>query len=617
VKYGSISPTENEPYLCLQKMKRANVESDVPGKKRKLVINEKQLLDRLPCADMYERSYMHRALVSLVVVTRTDFVATASTDGVVKLWKKLEDGIEFVKQFRAHKEAITDMAGSEDGTLLVTISADKTFKVFDVVNFDMINMIKLDFLPGSVCWAYGSASAQARLAISDRESGQISFFDARGDGKALQVANDIHKLPIVCMNYNPVFECMVTVDKSGLMEFWQPVAPFGIPSLLSWRLKSETDLYEFVKTGSVPSCLVFSPDYKMMATFGFSDRQVRVFKVKTGKMIRKFDESIDAELELQRSGDAFRPLDEMDLGRRMAMERDIESNALSQCSNLTFDESGYLLLYPTYLGIKVVNIHTQKTIRLIGTGETTRFVNIALYQGVPGKKKTPLSIAAAASDNPSFKVQSILDPTLICSVFRKNQFVLFTRRDPDKTDTETRDIINEKPTREEEEIVSTTLATRLGSIAIIRTTFGDIHIKLYAQQAPLAVENFVTHCRNGYYDNLTFHRVVKHFMIQGGDPKGDGTGGESIWGGEFEDEFHPDLKHDKPFTVSMANAGPNSNGSQFFITTVPTPWLDNKHTIFGRVYQGMDVVSRIESVRTTKQDKPKDQDIAIINIEVK
>jgi peptidylprolyl isomerase domain and WD repeat-containing protein 1 len=128
------------------------------------------------------------------------------------------------------------------------------------------------------------------------------------------------------------------------------------------------------------------------------------------------------------------------------------------------------------------------------------------------------------------------------------------------------------------------------------------------------VENFSVHSRNGYYNGLLFHRVIKGFMIQTGDPKGDGTGGESIWGSEFEDEFNRSLKHDRPFTVSMANAGPNTNGSQFFITTVPLPRLDGKHTVFGRVFKGMEVVTMIERVETRRGDRPIN-DVKILNID--
>lgn len=126
--------------------------------------------------------------------------------------------------------------------------------------------------------------------------------------------------------------------------------------------------------------------------------------------------------------------------------------------------------------------------------------------------------------------------------------------------------------------------------AILHTGLGDIQIKLYADKAPQTVNNFVFLARQGFYDNTIFHRVIANFMVQGGDPTGTGRGGP---GYKFGDEFNPSLRHDKPGVLSMANAGPGTNGSQFFITHVPTPWLDNKHTVFGQVTQGMDVVLAI------------------------
>jgi cyclophilin family peptidyl-prolyl cis-trans isomerase len=126
--------------------------------------------------------------------------------------------------------------------------------------------------------------------------------------------------------------------------------------------------------------------------------------------------------------------------------------------------------------------------------------------------------------------------------------------------------------------------------ARMETEKGEMVIELFADKAPKTVNNFVFLARQGFYDDIIFHRVIANFMAQGGDPTGTGTGGP---GYKFEDEFDPSLKHDKPGILSMANAGPNTNGSQFFITHVPTPWLDNKHSVFGQVSEGMDVLMSI------------------------
>ena len=182
------------------------------------------------------------------------------------------------------------------------------------------------------------------------------------------------------------------------------------------------------------------------------------------------------------------------------------------------------------------------------------------------------------------------------------------------------------------------------TVAVMKTNMGTVKIKLFPNEAPKTVENFVTHAKNGYYNNLIFHRVIKNFMIQGGDPTGTGMGGESIWGRKFADEFDLNL-HNLRGALSMANAGPNTNGSQFFIVqsnTIPdgmaeqmeempkafpadivaaykqlggTPWLDFRHTVFGQVVEGMDVVDSIAAVEVGASDKPL-KDVVIEEIEI-
>ncbi|MDD6221094.1 MAG: peptidylprolyl isomerase [Clostridia bacterium] len=181
-------------------------------------------------------------------------------------------------------------------------------------------------------------------------------------------------------------------------------------------------------------------------------------------------------------------------------------------------------------------------------------------------------------------------------------------------------------------------------LATIKTTMGDIKVILFPDAAPKAVENFTTHAKNGYYNGIIFHRVIPDFMIQGGDPLGRGTGGESIWGRSFEDEFSPEY-HNLRGALSMANAGPNTNGSQFFIVQadsvdgrfIPqmerlpemftpdsvedykavggTPWLDFRHTVFGQTVEGMDIVDAIAAVERDSSDKPL-EDVSIVSIDI-
>lgn len=147
-------------------------------------------------------------------------------------------------------------------------------------------------------------------------------------------------------------------------------------------------------------------------------------------------------------------------------------------------------------------------------------------------------------------------------------------------------------------------------MVVLETNQGSIEIELMPQVAPKACENFTGLVQKGYYNGIIFHRIIKGFMIQGGDPTGTGRGGNSIWGKPFEDEVSAEIKFDAPGILAMANAGPSTNGSQFFITTAATPWLNMRHTIFGKVVSGYDVVEKMENVAVDSSDKPiKEQKI--------
>ena len=146
--------------------------------------------------------------------------------------------------------------------------------------------------------------------------------------------------------------------------------------------------------------------------------------------------------------------------------------------------------------------------------------------------------------------------------------------------------------------------------AKMKTDLGDILLQLHADKVPNVVNNFVFLAREGFYDGVTFHRVIAGFMAQGGDPTGTGTGGP---GYRFADEFHPDLRHDTPGILSMANAGPNTNGSQFFITHVPTPWLDGKHAVFGKVISGMEVLL---SIPARDPGRAREPGTRIVSVEI-
>uniref|UniRef100_A0A0X3P7H6 peptidylprolyl isomerase n=1 Tax=Schistocephalus solidus TaxID=70667 RepID=A0A0X3P7H6_SCHSO len=621
--------------------------SEPPKKKRKkrVLKDETLLLKSIPTAQYYEVSYMHRNVITHLAYSKTHYLITCSCDGHLKFWRLAETfGLEFVKHYRAHLGAIHSLAISSDGELACTVSEDKTAKIFDVVNFDMISMMKLNFVPRVCCFVYTSNDASAAVAISDKDSSAIYIYDARTKEDLLKTLSSLHASPVVCIAFSPILEAAVSADAEGMLEFWSsPRLNYSHPPSLHWQSKMDTDLYSLLGAKTYVVSMQFSPNGTLLATLG-ADRKIRIFKTLTGKIILVYDESLQHYSEQQQSQQL---LPSMEFGRRLALEKEIDRTDGLHLCNLLFDQSGNFLIYSTLLGIRVVNLVTNRLVRSLGGPENLRFMQVELLPPRSVIVQSAVSMALLGVDSavPSLEMHAVegtadssvtnvapnaKDPVLVCTAFKKNRVFLFTNREPHEIKSEggslaqnatsERDIFNEKPTKEEVLAAtrdSATTATRLAGSAILHTTLGDIHIRLWPRECPRTVENFVGHSRAGYYNGHIFHRVIKGFMIQTGCPLGNGTGGKSIWGGEFEDEFHPSLRHDRPYTVSMANAGPNTNGSQFFITVAPTPWLDNKHTVFGRVVKGMDVVQKISNIKTnSKTDRPL-EDVNIISISVK
>ncbi|ETI26965.1 hypothetical protein G647_10064 [Cladophialophora carrionii CBS 160.54] len=584
--------------------------SSVPPKKKRKLPYESLYVDALPKGLKYSKSLMHKdQLVSVTVApSPVDFVITTSVDGVVKFWKKIATGIEFAKEYRAHEGRILSSSISFDGAFFATAGDedDNTIKIFDVVTFDLLSILNLESAASCVCWVHRRGVSPTLAVAIGKE---IHIYDAAGDMQApMHTLSSIHRAPVVAMAYNPAFDCVISADASGMIEYWQPNDTYEKPDSV-FKMKATTNLFDFKKAKSAPCSIAISPSGHQFATISFPDRKVRVFDFASGKLYRSYDESLETITAMQQAGTSLQKLDEVEFGRRMAVERELDNPALRSRINIVFDESGHFIAYGSLLGIKVINTLTNRVMKAYGKDEPFRALNVALYQGAP-QKKDVVTVSMAASANPLLNDAEARDPMLFATAYAKVRFYTFTNEED--ISKSTRDVQNEKPRviggkKKEEK------KTESGTSAVLHTTYGDIHIRLFPDKAPKAVENFVTHSRNGYYNNTIFHRVIRKFMIQCGDPLGDGTGGESIWGKEFEDEFS-DLKHDRPYTVSMANAGPNTNGSQFFITTEKASWLDNKHTIFGRAYQGLDVIHQIENAKVRKE-KPE-EDIKIVNISI-
>jgi peptidylprolyl isomerase domain and WD repeat-containing protein 1 len=364
------------------------VETKLVKKQRTNGIDSQLHLAALPNSSRYQRSLMHRDTISFLILTPyTNFLLTASIDGHVKFWKKQETGIEFVKHYRAHLAPIVGLCTSADGMLAASISSDGTAKVYDVTNFDLINMIKLTFTPRTCCWVHRRGRADSILAVTEEGKSNIYLFDGRGEGKPFAVIDTVHRSPCHLLSYNEPANCVVSADVSGMIEYWSPSEPYEAPKQKGiWEYKSRTDLFDFKKAKSTPTSLTFSQDSTKFVTTSAQDRQIRVFDFASGKLIKKYDESLKAAQEMQaRSGSNIEEadriagdihLDDMEFGRRLATERDLDASAMdaageairactgSCTANAVFDESGRYIIYGSLLGIKGESAHafSEKTL---------------------------------------------------------------------------------------------------------------------------------------------------------------------------------------------------------------------------------------------------------------
>ena len=486
--------------------------SSVPPKKKRKLPYEALYVDALPKGQKYSKSLMHKDQVATVTVapSPTDFIITTSIDGVVKFWKKIARGIEFAKEYRAHNGRILSTSISADGNTFASSGDedDKTVKLYDVVTFDLLSAIPLETASSCICWVHRRGAGPLLAVAAGKD---ILIYDGRGESSGpLHTLKKLHRTSVVSMAYNSVYDCVISADESGMVEYWTPGGSYEKPDN-TFKMKSSTNLFDFKKARSVPSSISISPSGQQFATWSFPDRRVRIFDFATAKLYRSYDESLSTITDMQQAGTALQKLGDVEFGRRMATERELDNPVTRPRIDVLFDESGNFVTYGSLLGIKVINTLTNRVVKVYGRDEPFRALNLGLYQGQPQKKEV-VTASMAASANPLLQEAEERDPILFATGYAKVRFYTFTNEEEiSKTE---RDVQNERPQRGAERKQEEVRRFESGSTAVLHTTYGDIHLRLFPGVAPKAVENFVTHARNGYYNNTIFHRVIRKFMIQ-------------------------------------------------------------------------------------------------------
>lgn len=587
-------------------------------RKTKTFIDESNLIANILLEDKYGYAYTQESSVSCISQGSLDdsIFVSGLKNGTIKFWRKStpkddeananknkdDTGagqLEFIKQFIAHpRKEISQLIVDSDGQRLASIAKNDTnIKIFDLATLDMIQVLNLNFLPNTnsnyvSCW-YKMNNVN-HIIVNEADSNKIHIINPEDDEH--KTVKAIHKSPLNAIAYNYKYKCLVSADTKGMVEYWNPDTE-DLPKAVEFKYKSETGLLAFVKNRSSPSCISFSPDYEAFASISYPDNHVRLFHFRTGKLLKDYNESIETyekeELNVEPKL--------INSERKLYLDELLD---MLEQRNIIFDESGKFLIFGTLLGIKILSVQTNKVIRLLGKEDQLQY-NVRFNQLIFSNKSliNKYNTEMLSSNNSILKSSLNKTPILLASSVNSNKIFLFNSSNDHHKDIDLTSKSRKTPHKAP--------IKRNMSKVTLHTTLGDIKINLFTQIVPKTTENFIKLCETSYYNNTIFHRVIKDFMVQTGDPLGNGTGGESYWGGYLKDEFSPLLTHSKPFIVSMANSGPNTNGSQFFITTEKAPWLDNKHTIFGEVTDGFEAIRSIESVETDSDDRPLDQVVLI------
>lgn len=521
--------------------------------------------DSIPPGDNYTSSQEQNSIVTVLANPQGgSLVMGAFKDGSVRFWHKKSEGLVLVKSYIAHpNKAVTGLEISPDGTQAVSIAdSDPIAKIYDLTSLDMCQSVNLHLRPHLVCWHGERQNHQ--LLVTDSDSNSVYSVDPEEDTKSS--IKSPHSQKIEFIRYNSTLHAFVSVDGSGIMEIWDKNGNF--PQLVAFRYKSETDLFVLKKTKSKVVALETSAPGEHFSTISLPDNKVRIFEFRSGKIVQQHMWT-PPQLQLK-----------------------------SYAPSMVFHPNGSILAFCDGQGVQFLDTSSGSVLRILGNmnqrDESLLFEKIAWCCR---RDLSGLSAEVVTANNDMLHKELRNNPMVVVSATESTRLYMFEN------------------TGSEPEISSTKMK-KTDPIVTLHTTKGDIKVTLFQDLAPRTTENFLQLCKRKYYNQVIFHRVIKGFMIQTGDPKGDGTGGDSAFGGDFQDEFCDQLNHSEPYVLSMANAGPNTNRSQFFITTAAALHLDNKHTIFGKVLEGTEVVRAIERLKTDSSDRPKSQ-VAIVSTSIK